>query len=187
MSAIFLDRDGVIIRKAPEGEYVARWSEVEFLPGALDAIQVLHSNGYKLMIVTNQRGVSTGKIALPELHEIHRRMKEVIFRHGGCITAIYYCPHDYSDQCSCRKPSPGMLFQAAADYRLTLSDCWMVGDSVTDIVAGKNAGCSTALIERYGETGIRYEKADIYGRDLAVVAREILALDAGRCRAFSRG
>jgi D-glycero-D-manno-heptose 1,7-bisphosphate phosphatase len=100
VSAILLDRDGVIIRKAPEGGYVTEWSEVEFLPGSLDAIAEFRHLGYKLIIVTNQRGVATGKIELPKLKEIHARMKDVIARCGGNVSGIYYCPHDDSEGCT---------------------------------------------------------------------------------------
>jgi len=146
MSAIFLDRDGVIIRKALEGEYVADWSEVEFLPGSLEAIAAFCRFGYKVIIVTNQRGVATGKIELSKLKEIHFRMIDVVASRGGRISGIYFCPHDLPEGCSCRKPKPGMLLQAAAEHRLRLPECWMVGDSETDIAAGKSAGCKTALI-----------------------------------------
>jgi D-glycero-D-manno-heptose 1,7-bisphosphate phosphatase len=179
MRAIFLDRDGVIIRKAPYGEYVADWSEVKFLPGSLDAIAAFSRFGYKVMIVTNQRGVATGKIQLTKVKEIHARMREVIASHGGDISGIYYCPHDTSEACTCRKPKPGMLLQAAADHELSLSECWMVGDAVTDIAAGKRAGCKTVLIKRSRSLQHCAERPDLWAKSLASAARKILLRNVG--------
>lgn len=175
MSAIFLDRDGVIIQKAPDGEYVADWSEVAFLPGSLDAIAAIHRFGHKVIIVTNQRGLATGKIQLSKMNEIHTRLSETVESSGGNITAIYFCPHETSEGCACRKPKPGMLLQAAAEYQLRLSECWMVGDSSTDIVAGQSVGCKTALIAQ--SEGFRQwkEKPDIWAESLALVVNRIFA------------
>lgn len=176
MNAILLDRDGVIIRKAPEGEYIADWLDVEFLPGALDAIQLFHHSGYKVVVVTNQRGVATGKIDIKKMHEIHANIEAAVVQNSGLISAIYYCPHDYSDQCGCRKPKPGMLLRAAVDHNLILSNCWMIGDSATDIAAGKKAGCKTALIS----SSIRLAScgeglgSDVVGDSLALVAQHII-------------
>ena len=177
MSGIFLDRDGVIIRKAPEGEYVSGWSDVEFLPGSLKAIAALRHFGHKLIVVTNQRGVATGKIQLSKLEDIHARMKEVIASHGGDISEIYYCPHDISECCTCRKPKPGMLLRAAAEHQWRLPDCWMVGDAATDIEAGKRAGCKTALISGYPESSCPDAPPDLCEQSLVLAVSRILQLE----------
>lgn len=175
MNAILLDRDGVIIRKAPEGEYIANWHDVEFLPGALDAIQLLHRSGYKLIIVTNQRGVATGKIDIKRMHEIHTNIEAAAVRNGGLISAVYYCPHDYSDRCDCRKPKPGMLLRAAVDHELALSKCWMIGDRPADVAAGKSAGCKTAFISTAGQiVSSEGLDSDVTGDSLAFVAKRII-------------
>jgi D-glycero-D-manno-heptose 1,7-bisphosphate phosphatase len=154
MSAIFLDRDGVVIRKAPDGEYVTDWCEVEFLQGSSEAIAAFCRFGYKVIIVTNQRGVATGKIELPKLKEIHAKMKDVINKCGGNVSGIYICPHDISEGCACRKPKAGMLLRAAADHQLRLSECWMVGDAETDVAAGALAAKRILGEERgMGRTG----------------------------------
>jgi D-glycero-D-manno-heptose 1,7-bisphosphate phosphatase len=178
MRAIFLDRDGVIIRKAPDGEYVMDWDEVDFLPGAVEAIAAFCRLGYKVIIATNQRGVATGKIQLSKLTEIHTRMREVIVSGGGELAAIYCCPHDISEGCACRKPKPGMLLQAAVEHQLSLSSCWMVGDAATDIVAGKSAGCKTALISQSKEDSQWSEKPDILATSLDSAAQHIIRLEA---------
>lgn len=182
MRAIFLDRDGVIIRKAPDGEYVGDWREVQFLPGSLDAILAIHRFGYKVIIVTNQRGVATGKIELSKMKEIHTQMKEVVANSGGIISAIYYCPHDTSEDCICRKPKPGMLLQAAVDHQVRLPECWMVGDTAADIAAGKSAGCKTALIAQSEGFQQWTEQPDIWAKSLALAVKRILTAErvAGR-------
>ena len=182
MRAIFLDRDGVIIRKAPEGEYVTDWCEVEFLPGSLEAISSFYRFGYKVIIVTNQRGIATGKIQLSKLMEIHARINEVIASCGGDLSGIYYCPHDISEGCPCRKPQPGMLLRAAAEHQLNLSECWMIGDAVTDIAAGKSAGCKTVMISQFEDDQTWTEKPDIFVTSLDLAAKHILGLEAGRDR-----
>ncbi len=179
MSAIFLDRDGVVIRKALDGEYVTDWCEVEFLPGSLEAIAAFSRLGYKVIIVTNQRGVATGKIKLYKLRDIHAKMKEVIAAYGGNVAGIYCCPHDISEGCTCRKPKPGMLLQAAVEHRLRLPECWMVGDAATDIAAGKSVGCKTALITQSEAFQQWVEKPDCWAESLAVAVKHILALEAG--------
>lgn len=182
MRAIFLDRDGVIIRKAPDGEYVTDWCEVEFLPGSLEAIAAFHSLCYKVVIVTNQRGLAAGKIQLSKLLEIHARMNKVIASCGGGVSGIYFCPHDISEDCPCRKPKPGMLLRAAAEHQLTLPECWMIGDAATDIAAGKSVGCKTALISQSKEDHSWTEKPDISVASLDLAAKCILGLEVGRDR-----
>lgn len=180
MNAIFLDRDGVIIRKAPEGEYIENWGEVEFLPGALQAVAHLSRAGFKVIVVTNQRGVATGKIRISSLSEIHLLLKQAVARHHGEITAVYCCTHDLRENCVCRKPNPGMLLQAASEHRLDLSQCWMVGDSVTDIAAGKRARCKTALITDSEECAGWPEKPDIWAESLDRAAALILNSEHSR-------
>ena len=179
MTAIFLDRDGVVIRKASDGNYVSNWCEVEFLPGAVEAIAAFCHFGYKVIIVTNQRGLATGRIQLSKLEEIHAKMKEVISSYGGDVSGIYCCPHDISEGCPCRKPEPGMLLQAAAEHQLILPECWMVGDAATDIVAGKSVGCKTALISQCTESQEWADKPDICVGSLALAAKHILGREAG--------
>lgn len=178
MRAIFLDRDGVVIRKAPEGAYVADWCEVEFLQGSLEAIAAFCRFGYRVIIVTNQRGLATGKIELSKLKEIHTRMKAVITSSGGNVSGIYTCPHDILEGCACRKPKAGMLLQAAAEHRLHLRECWMVGDAETDVAAGKRAGCKTALISQSESFKQWAGKPDIWAESLALAANRILSKES---------
>jgi|SRR5579863_2356013 len=144
--AAFLDRDGVINRKAPEGEYVTRWEEMVFLPGAREAIRSLNQAGYFVVVVSNQRCVAKGLITTSELESMHVRMRQEFKAAGATIDAIYYCPHDFQPLCSCRKPQPGMLLEAARTHHLDLAESWMIGDSDHDVEAGKSAGCRTVQL-----------------------------------------
>ena len=100
---VFLDRDGVINRKMPEGAYVTQWSQFEWLPGAIEAIARLRSMGLKIFVVTNQRGVARQLYTIAELEQIHRIMQSELAQRGAPFDAIYYCPHDRGE-CRCRLP-----------------------------------------------------------------------------------
>lgn len=176
MMAIFLDRDGVINRKAPKGQYISTWREFGFLPGSVRSIATLCRAGFKIIIITNQRGVALGKVRLEDLEDIHLRIKAKLAEHGVVLTDIYFCPHDISDDCICRKPRPGMLLQAAKEHRLDLSACWMIGDAESDIAAGKNAGCKTVKIIPASLLSETASRADVRARDLSSAARKILRL-----------
>jgi D-glycero-D-manno-heptose 1,7-bisphosphate phosphatase len=144
--AVFLDRDGVINHKASEGDYIRTWGEVQFIPGAVEAVASLNRAGYKVFVVTNQRGIATHRVRLEDLLEIHLHIQKKFALAGALISQIYYCPHDLAQRCSCRKPQPGMLRLAAREHHLDLATCWMVGDSLSDVKAGENAGCQSVLL-----------------------------------------
>ena len=150
--AAFLDRDGVLNRKAPEGQYVTRWEEMEFLPGAREAVRSLNQAGYIVVVVSNQRCVAKGLITASELDSMHARMRYEFEAGGARIDAIYYCPHDFQPPCSCRKPQPGMLLEAARKYELDLAESWMIGDSDHDVEAGRSAGCRTVRLIGSGKS-----------------------------------
>jgi D-glycero-D-manno-heptose 1,7-bisphosphate phosphatase len=155
--AVFLDRDGVINRKPPEGDYITRWQDLQILPGVAEGIAQLNGAGMCVIVVTNQRCVAKGLITAAEVEMLHQRMSEFLARAGATIDAVYYCPHDMEPVCRCRKPAPGMLIDAAREFGIELPTAWMIGDSDIDIEAGKNAGCKTARLLTENETG---EKAD---------------------------
>ncbi|MGY4707723.1 D-glycero-beta-D-manno-heptose 1,7-bisphosphate 7-phosphatase [Candidatus Bipolaricaulota sp. J31] len=142
--AVFLDRDGVVIRQV-EG-YLDDPEEVELLPGAARAIKRLREAGFAVVVVTNQAGIGHGRLTEGTLAEIHRRLAEELSREGAALDGIYHCPHTPEDRCPCRKPAPGMLLRAAEELGLDLTRSYMVGDMTTDIEAGKRAGCFTVLV-----------------------------------------
>jgi histidinol-phosphate phosphatase family protein len=174
--AAFLDRDGVINRKRPEGQYVTRWEEMEFLPGVSSAISLLTQAGFCVLIVSNQRCVAKGLLTANELDSIHDRMCRELAATGAVITGVYYCPHDEQPACGCRKPAPGMLLRAAREHEIDLRASWMIGDSEIDIQAGRNAGCRTVRIGRTdGDGRVGGVIADLFSPSLLEAVRKVLA------------
>jgi histidinol-phosphate phosphatase family protein len=185
LTAVFLDRDGVINRKAPEGRYVTSWDEFAFLPGALEGLAVLARGSAPVIVVTNQRGIARGVMSGGELEDIHRRMRAAVAGAGGRIDAIYHCPHDSG--CHCRKPEVGMFDEAAAAFGLTLSRTVVIGDQPSDMEAARRIGALRVLVSGAdpgdgGPRGARpggvdgRESADHVAPDLLAAARWI---DAG--------
>jgi D-glycero-D-manno-heptose 1,7-bisphosphate phosphatase len=146
--AIFLDRDGVINKRPSRAEYVRGWEEFEWLPGAVDAIRLLKDAGYKVIVVTNQAGVARGVMLEADVQSIHDRMQAELRTAGAAVDAFYYCPHGWNDGCFCRKPKPGMFFQAQRDHHLDLTRTIFIGDDERDLEAGRAAGCRTYLVSR---------------------------------------
>jgi D-glycero-D-manno-heptose 1,7-bisphosphate phosphatase len=144
--AAFLDRDGVINPNAPDGGYTTCWEDFHFLPGVAEAIALLNRANYLVIVATNQRGIAKGLLTIETLEEIHTKMASHLSAAGACIDAIYYCPHGSDEPCACRKPSPGMLLSAAQQFDIDLANSWMIGDSNSDMEAGKSAGCRTIKI-----------------------------------------
>jgi len=142
--AVFLDRDGVINRKL-ENDYVKSWDEFQFLPGVIEAIKAINEKGSLVIVVTNQRGIAKGLMTVKDLGEIHQRMLKELKKHGARIDDIFYCPHDISDNCNCRKPKPGMLIQAQRKWDINFAQSYIIGDSNSDIEAGQRVGCRGIL------------------------------------------
>lgn len=143
---LFLDRDGVINKKIENG-YVTKWEEFKILPGVIDAMSILSSLFGKIIIVTNQRGIAKGLMSEIDLKIIHNNMINIFQKNSIHITKIYYCPHDYRDNCNCRKPKTGMIEQALKDFSdINLKKAIIVGDSATDILMAENAGLLSVLI-----------------------------------------
>lgn len=142
--AIFLDRDGVI--NVNRTEHVKNWQEFEFMPGALESICTLTQTGLPIFIVTNQAIVSRGMVTAEAIDDIHARMVEEINRSGGAIRKVYYCPHDSHENCTCRKPEPGMLLQAVEEFGVDPTQSFMVGDAWTDVQAGLRVGARSIMV-----------------------------------------
>lgn len=144
---VFLDRDGVINKKAADHDYVKRWEEFVFLPGAIDALALLFRSGCALYVITNQRGISRGLMNESDLYDIHSKMQDALAKHGVSLSGIYHCPHG-RDSCECRKPKPGLFFQAAREHDIDLMSAFFVGDSPSDVEAGTVAGCKVFLVDK---------------------------------------
>ncbi len=141
---LFLDRDGVVSIEG--GTYVTTPVDLQLLPGVTEALAMLCKAGWRLFIFTNQAGVAKGYLSIDMLNTIHSELVSRLEASGAKVEAVYACPHDSSDGCSCRKPLPGMLERAANEHSLNLADCLVVGDSPRDIAAGHAAGCRTVLV-----------------------------------------
>jgi D-glycero-D-manno-heptose 1,7-bisphosphate phosphatase len=171
----FLDRDGVINRKPPEGQYVTRWEELQFLPGVAEAIGLLTQAGFCVLGVSNQRCIAKGLLTAGDLEAMHARMCQELAAKGALITEVYYCPHDRQPPCGCRKPAPGLLLRAAREHEIDLKASWMIGDSDIDVEAGKNAGCKTVRIVK-GDAGGNCQP-DLFAGTLLDAVRKVLALE----------
>ncbi len=146
IECVFLDREGVINRKPPEGNYITHWVDFVLLPGAVEAIAQLNRSGRKVIVVTNQRGVALGLYTEKDVASLHARLQTYLGEHGAHLDGIYFCPHD-TGQCNCRKPGTGMFEQAFCDFpELKAETSVMIGDSLSDIEAGTRAGMRTILI-----------------------------------------
>ena len=154
--AVFLDRDGTINKYVG---FLRDIDEFELLPGVGEAIKAMNEMGYLVIVVSNQPVIARGEVSEEELSEIHNKMETLLGEKGAYVDAIYYCPHhpdkgytgeraELKIDCSCRKPKPGMLLQAAKEFNVDLSQSWMAGDSEVDVIAGKRAGCKTVYLNR---------------------------------------
>lgn len=175
--AVFLDRDGTIIRDA---DYLTQLDEIEILPGVPEALRRLKRAGYLLLVVTNQSAVARGWLTEHNLRRIHRELQSRLAERDAEVDGFYYCPHlpdgaveRYSGECECRKPKPGMLLEAAADRDVDLSRSWMIGDSERDVEAGRRAGCRTILL-----AGTNSGQADATAGHLLEAVDIILRRDA---------
>lgn len=174
--AIFLDRDGTINKYVG---FLRDINDFELINGVAEAIKEINRSGYLAVIVTNQPVIARGEVTYEALNEIHNKMETLLGNQGAYLDAIYYCPHhpdsgfdgevkELKFDCDCRKPKPGLLLKAAEELNIDLSQSWMIGDSKNDIMAGKNAGCKTALI------GNEDYKQDITVDSLLTFVHEII-------------
>ena len=172
MRYIFLDRDGVLNRKQPEGAYVTSWEQFQWLPGAVEAIARMNRAGMTVMLVTNQRGIALGRFTDAELGHIHRNMRAHLAQHGARVDAIYYCPHDVG-QCQCRKPDIGLFTQACKDFpQAGAQNSVVIGDSHSDMQAGQRMGMRTIFIQ--GEAERQKAGADAAAESADAVAGSLL-------------
>ena len=155
--AIFLDRDGVIIE---DTHYLSSIDQVQLIPGSAEAIAALNRAGWVVVVITNQAGVARGFFRTRDVEAVHSHLSALLAGYGATIEAYYYCPHhpsgdvaEYREDCSCRKPKPGMIQRAADELKIDLKRSWMVGDRESDLQAGASAGARTILVRTgYGAT-----------------------------------
>jgi len=148
--AVFLDRDGTIVR---EVGYLKSPRQMRLLPRAAKAVRLLRDAGFAVVVVTNQSGIARGIFTEDDAEHIHAALRRRLARRGAHLDGIYYCPHHpeatrpaYRVTCPCRKPAPGMLLRAASDLDLDLNTSFAVGDGERDLLAGLRAGCTIVLV-----------------------------------------
>ncbi|HEY1920746.1 MAG TPA: HAD family hydrolase [Streptosporangiaceae bacterium] len=172
VQTVFLDRDGTINVKRPEGQYVTAPEDLVLLPGAAQAIASLNAAGIPAVLVTNQSWLSRSPDNAARYAAVHARLEQLLAAQGARLDAAYHCPHA-RDTCDCRKPLPGLLRRAAAAHRIDLSRAVMIGDRDSDLMAGRAAGTSAILV-RPGTAGRAVADADVVTDDLAGAVRLIL-------------
>jgi len=184
--AIFLDKDGTLIEDIP---YNCDASLIRLMPGVREGLRRLQDAGYVLIVVSNQPGVAHGFFSTDALNHVETALRALLANEAIRLDDFYYCPHHpegrmaaYATVCECRKPSPGLLMQAASDYAIELQASWMIGDILHDVEAGRRAGCRTILIDNGHETEWRlgvHRCPHAMAADLASAADIILALERG--------
>ena len=177
MKAVFLDRDGVINRAISiDGKPFPpnKISELEIIPGVVEAVRLILSNGMLPVVVTNQPDISRGITSQDFVTETHNEIEK---KTG--IAHFYICAHDDSDLCNCRKPKPGLLFEAAKDLNLNVQSSYMIGDRWRDVSAGNSAGCTTFFID-YGYDEMQPEPPFIKVESLLEAVQKILEIESAQ-------
>ena len=183
-SAVFLDRDGVINRN--RSDYVRSTEQLDIFPSALPALAQLAQSEHAIVIITNQSAIGRGLVSAETVTQINHYLIKRIRAAGGRIDGIYHCPHTPDDACECRKPSPGLLLQAASELNLELTRSWLIGDSLTDLQAAIAAGvCPILVASGRGQEAYRQLESARLGHtlflsDLPAVVEHVLASDGGR-------
>lgn len=148
--AVFLDRDGTLNVKAPEGDYIRRPQDLVLLKGAATAVRAFNRSGVPVYVVTNQRGVSLGLMSQDQVAAVNDQLALLLGRYCAHVDGFFVCPHDHG-QCTCRKPLPGLLLVALGQHPGTrAARCWTIGDSESDVLAGQSAGTATVRLAGTG-------------------------------------
>ena len=151
----FLDRDGIINQRVGAHDYVTSWDRFKFADGAVAMLRGLNDRGYSLIVITNQQGVGKGLMSTGTLNQLHEQMRQSLSEQGIVISGVFHCPHLENRNCFCRKPRPGLIFRAMNEspYAIDVERSILIGDSESDILAGKAAGI--AQLVRVGAEGER--------------------------------
>jgi len=174
---VILDRDGVI--NFDSDQYIKSPSEWRPIPGSIEAIARLNQNGFRIAVATNQAGIGRGLFDMATLNAMNDKMMELVFRQGGRIDALFFCPHTAVEECNCRKPRTGMLEEIAARFHTDLKCVPSVGDSLKDLQAAERVGAQPILVltgkgARTREEG-RMPKKTLVFENLAEAARHLVS------------
>lgn len=178
-AAVFLDRDGTINE---EVNYLSRMEQLRLYPQTLEAIRLVNAAGMKAIVVTNQSGIARGYFTEEFVRSVHDRINELLGTGGARIDGFYVCPHHpvygngiYKLDCTCRKPKPGLLLQAAAELDIDLARSYMVGDMLKDIETGKKLGVKGILVRTgYGSNIVRTDMPAYIAEDVLEAVQWIL-------------
>jgi D-glycero-D-manno-heptose 1,7-bisphosphate phosphatase len=174
---VILDRDGVINHDSDQ--YIKSPAEWRPIAGSIEAIARLHQGGFRIAVATNQSGIGRGLFDMATLNAINDKMMEMVFRQGGRIDALFFCPHTAVEECGCRKPKTGMLEEIAARFHTELKGSWLVGDSLKDLQAAAAVGAHPVLVltgkgKRTQQDGELPKKTVVFA-DLSEAVRHIVA------------
>lgn len=180
--AVFLDRDGVINRDV---DLLSRAEDFELLPGTDNAVKRFNNSDFLTIVITNQSVVARNLCSMEKLGEIHKKMETLLGMKGAVLDAVYFCPHhpdkgypeenrDFKIECECRKPATGLVKKAVEDYNIELSGSYFIGDSVRDILCGRNAGVTTVGVRTGSGCRDGGEEPDYFFRDLQQAAAFIV-------------
>ena len=172
MKAIFLDRDGTVI---VDRHYLSDPAGVVFEPGVIEALRSLCDAGFGLIFVSNQSGIGRGLMTAEQSDAVHQRVVDLLAAEGVPIAGSYICPHAPWDHCQCRKPSPVLLRQAAAEHGIDFSQSFMVGDKKTDVDLGRATGCRTLLYAAHAHKDNEGAEPDYRSNSWAEIANWILS------------
>lgn len=177
MKLVILDRDGVI--NYDSDQYIKSPAEWKPLPGAIEAIALLTHSGHRIAVASNQSGIGRGLFDMATLNAINDKMMELVFRQGGRIDALFFCPHTDAENCGCRKPRTGMFEEIAARYHMDLKGVPCVGDALRDLKAAEAVGGQPILVltgkgEKTRAEGTMPRKTQVFA-DLAEVSRHLVA------------
>ena len=148
---LMIDRDGVINRKAPKGEYIASWNGFSFLHKNVRGMKKLSEAGYSFIVISNQAGIARGMVSKEAVDVINQTMRQKLEEEGVRILDVYVCPHHWEENCMCRKPQPGLFFKASREWLFRLDKSYFVGDDSRDCQAAHRAGCGCVYIGREDE------------------------------------
>lgn len=143
LKTVFIDRDGTINVNLG---YLDNPDNFQIYPGVAEGIKLLQDNGFKIIVITNQSGISRGFFTKEILEKIHKKMMKELSKKGASIDGLYYCPHHPDDNCNCRKPKTGMFEEAIKDHKIDVTESYVIGDRMLDVEAGYKLGCKTVLV-----------------------------------------
>ena len=169
---VVLDRDGTL---NVEKQYLCDPAELELIPGAIEGLRLLQKHGFGLVVISNQSGIGRGIVSKDVVEAINARLTGLLQREGVKLDGIYYCPHSPDQHCSCRKPSPSMIYQAGKELNFDPAESFVVGDKCSDVEMGKRANAVTILVlTGYGKQQPMQQRADFVAEDLRQAAAMIV-------------